>query len=166
MTKPPEIRGVTPEEIWQLIESEDMWEGLELEPRYVTKLFVSNLVQRALARVIGQGPYGPVPIKCNEDGYLFVAGLGGGYTRNEVFSGSAPDSYGTPITFSQAMGRVDVFTFDNPCVIKRSRDGVVIDDEIELFKDAFFSFDCKTLKLWIKNKTAGATARYQLVGWF
>lgn len=163
----PEVKGVTPKEIWQKFRSENVWEDLEFDPQHVPWLFINNLVQRVLARTVGMGPYGPVTIKCNKEGALYVAGIGGGYSRNEVKSGNAANAYaGAAIAFSAVMGRVDLFIFDNPVYVKRSRDGVVWDDEIELFQDAFYSFDCNTLELNIKNKTADATARYQFVGWY
>lgn len=161
-----DVRGWSPEAIYQRILSEDMWEGLTLDPKHVRDLFISNIVMRTYSRVVGQGPYNPVPIKCNEDGYLYVAGLGGGYTRNETKSGTAADAYGAAVAFSEAMGRIDLIIFDNPAVFKRTRDNVVWDDEIELFADAFYSFDATTLQFNIKNKTAGLNARYQVVGWY
>ena len=167
MTEPLEPKGYTPKEIFQKIKSENLFEDLELDPKMIPWMYVSNVLIRALARVVGQGPYGPVPIRCNVDGSLFVSGVGGAYTRNETKSGTVTDAYlGTPIEFSAVMGRVDLFIFDNPVLFKRSRDGVITDDEIELFKDAFYSFDGDTLQINIMNKTAGATARYQFVGWF
>lgn len=161
-----EPKGYDPKTVFQRINSENLFEILPLDPKYVPWMYVSNIIQRALARVVGQGPFGPVPIRCNEDGSLYVAGLGGGYTRNETKSGSALDSYGAPVTFSAAMGRTDIYTFDNKMIFKRTRDGVVWDDEIELFKDSFYSIDCKTLQFNVKNSAPGSTARYQIIGWF
>lgn len=166
MTLPPDVKGVDPKTIYQRIKSEDIWEQLDFDPKYIPWLYINNIVTRVLSRVIGQGPYGPVPIKCSQDGSLFVAGLGGGYTRNEVNSGNVPDAYGASIAFTNPVGRVDLFVFDNALLFKRTRDDVVWDDEIELFKDAFYSYDCTTYKFNVRNKVAGATARYQAVGWF
>ena len=161
-----EPKGYDPKTIFQRVKSENLFEALMLDPRYVPWMYVSNVIQRALARVVGQGPFGPVPIRCNEDGSLYVAGLGGGYTRHEPKTGNAPDAYGAAISFSAAMGRVDISTFDNKMLFKRTRDGVIWDPEIELFKDSFYSFDCTTLQFNIKNYTPGLVARYQVVGWY
>jgi hypothetical protein len=161
-----EPKGYDPKAIYQRISSENLFELLALDPKYVPWMYISNVIQRVFARTLGQGPFGPVPIRCNEDGSLYVAGLGGGYTRNEVKKANAPDAYAGPITFSQAMGRIDLFVFDQGIIFKRSRDGVTWDDDIELWKDSFYSFDCNTLQFDIHNKTAGLTARYQVIGWF
>lgn len=161
-----EPTGYDPTTIYQRVQADNLFEQLALDPKNVPWAFVSNIIQRVFARTYGQGPYGPVPIKCNEDGSLYVAGLGGAYTRNEVKFGNAPDAYAAPIAFSAVMGRLDVYTFDNKMVFKRSRDGVVWDDPIELFKDSFFSFDCNTLQFNIQNYVALQIARYQIIGWY
>lgn len=161
-----EPRGYDPKTVYQRIASENLFEILGLDPKYVPWMYVSNIIQRVFARTLGQGPFGPVPIKCNEEGALYVAGLGGGYTRNETKEGSAPDSYGAPILFSAPMGRVDIFTLDNKMLLMRSRDNVVWDDEIFLFKDSFYSIDCVTLALKVKNFTPGSVANFRFVGWY
>lgn len=161
-----EPKGYDPKTIFQRIDAENLFEVLGLDPKYVPWMYMSNIIQRVFARTLGQGPTGPVPIKCNEEGSLYVAGLGGAYTRNETKSGNAPNAYAAAIAFSAAMGRIDLFVFDQGAIVKRSRDGVTWDDEIELWKDSFYSFDCTTLQFNIKNKTAGLIARYQAIGWY
>lgn len=161
-----EPKGYEPKTIFQRINSENLFETLDLDPKYLPWMYISNVIQRVFARTLGQGPFGPVPIRCNEEGSLYVAGLGGGYTRNEVKSGAAPDAYGAPILFSAPMGRVDIFTLDNKMLLKRSRDNVTWDDEIFLFKDSFYSIDCTTLAFMVKNYVALSVANYRLIGWY
>jgi len=161
-----EPKGYDPKTIFQRIDAENLFEAIGLDPKYIPWMYISNVIQRVFARTLGQGPFGPVPIKCNEEGSLYVAGLGGAYTRNEVKTGSAPDAYGAAVAFSAVMGRVDIYCLDQKMYFKRTRDDVLWDDEIELFKDSFYSIDCNTLKFNIKNYAAGQTARYQIVGWF
>jgi len=161
-----EPKGYDPKTIYQRINTENLFETFALDPKYVPWMYISNVIQRVFARTLGQSPLGPVPIKCSEDGSLFVAGLGGGYTQNETKFGNAPDAYGAPIQFSAPMGRVDIYCFDQKMIFKRSRDGVLWNNEIELFKDTFYSFDCTTFQFNLKNYAAGITARYQVIGWF
>lgn len=161
-----EPTGYEIKRIVQKIHAENLFESFPLDPAYVPWFYVDNVLQRVLARTLGQGPYGPVPIRCAPDGSLFVAGLGGGYTQNEVKKGNAPDAYGAATAFSAPMGRIDLYTFDNKMVFKRSRDGVTWNDEIELFKDSFYSMDCTTLQVKLHNYQAGLIARYQLIGWY
>jgi len=161
-----EPKGYDPKVIYQRIQSSKVPETLDFDPRYVPWFYINNVLQRVLARTYGQGPFGPVPIRCNADGSLYVAGLGGGYTDNETKTGNAPDAYGAAIEFSAPMGRIDLYTFDNKMIFKRSRDGVKWNDEIEVFKDSFYSMDVTTLQVKLHNYQAGLIARYQLIGWF
>lgn len=80
MTEPPEVKGVTPKEIFQAIKSENLWEiDLDADPKYVPWMFISNIIGRVLARMTGQGPYGPVTVKCTADGSLAVVQRGGAF---------------------------------------------------------------------------------------
>lgn len=161
-----EPKGYEIKRIVQRINADNLFETLSQDPKYIPWFYVDNVIQRALSRVYGQGPFGPVPIKCNEDGSLYVAGLGGGYTRDQVRFGAAPDAYGAAILFSQPMGRVDIFTLDNKMLLLRSRDNVQWDDEIFLFKDSFYSIDCTTYAFKVMNYVAGLIANYRLIGWY
>jgi len=168
---PVEPKGYEPKRVYQKIQSENLFENLNFDPKYLPWMYLDNVIQRAIARVCGLGPYGPVTIKCNEEGALFVAGLGGGYTRNVTIpptgEGTAPsDAYGDPILFPEPIGRVDIFTLDNKMLFQRSRDNVVWDDEIFLFKDSFYSIDVKTLSFKVMNFTSGQVAHYRVIGWY
>jgi len=84
MIEPPEVKGVTPKEIFQQIKSENLWEvDLESEPKYVPWMYISNIIGRVLARMAGQGPYGPVTVKCTADGSLAVVQRGGAFDDYE-----------------------------------------------------------------------------------
>jgi len=160
-----EPKGYEAKRILQRIHSEKLFEILDLDPKYVPWMYVDNVIQRTFARTMGQGPYGPVTIKCSEDGSLFVSGIGGAYDSNETKQGAAPDAYGAAVLFSRPMGRVDIFALDNKMLIQRSRDNIKWDDEIFLFKDSFYSIDCITLAFKVKNFTPGQVANYRVVGW-
>ncbi|MBA7495668.1 hypothetical protein ES702_06257 [subsurface metagenome] len=84
MSKPPEVKGVTPKEIFQAIKSENLWEvDLDADPKYVPWMFITNIIGRVLARMTGQGPYGPVTVKCTADGSLAVVQRGGAFDDYE-----------------------------------------------------------------------------------
>jgi hypothetical protein len=159
-------KGYDPTRVMQRLSSDNLFESLGFDPKYVPWMFVDNVIQRVLARTMGQGPFGPVTIKCNEEGALFVAGLGGGYTRNVNLSGSAPDAYAAALVFPAPVGRIDIFTYDNVMLFKRSRDNVTWDDEYEIFKDSFYSLDCTTKAFNVQNKVALSVARYTVVGYY
>ena len=84
MTKPPDVKGVTPKVVHQQIESEDLFEtDLEFHPKYVPWVYINNIITRVLARMTGKGPYGPVVVKCTADGSLAVVARGGAFDDYE-----------------------------------------------------------------------------------
>lgn len=163
---PLEPKGYEAKRVTQRIQSQNLFEELDFDPRYVPWMYVDNVIQRAFALCLGQSPMGPRRIKCTDDGALYVAGIGGAYTRNVNKAGAAPDAYAAAITFTNPVGRLDVFTYDNQMVFKRSFNNIDWDDEITLFKDSFYSFDCVTKAFNVKNKVALSVANYTAVGWF
>jgi len=84
MTVPPEVKGVTPKEIYQAIKSENLWEtDLDADPKYIPWMYITNIIGRVLARMTGQGPFGPVTVKCTADGSLAVVQRGGAFDDYE-----------------------------------------------------------------------------------
>lgn len=161
-----EPKGYTPKEIIQKILSEDLFEKLALDPKFLTTFYVSNILQRVLARCIGQGPTGPVPIKCTDDGTLFTVSRGGAFSKYLVLTGNGTAG-GATIDLGQQVSRIDIFTYDNAANYKLSRDLVQpLGDPIELFKDSFYSLDVFTRRIWIQNTVALAVARYRFIGWY
>jgi len=130
------------------------------------KFFITNIIQHTISQLVALHDVELVNLRATREGALYVSVIGGGYDRNEVKSGNAPDSYGDAIAFSQKCTRIDILTWDNPCIFKRSRDGVTWDDEFEIPADFFYSIDVDCLQFNIKNKTAGQTCRYQVTGWY
>lgn len=84
MTKPPDVKGVTPKVVHQQIDSEDLFEAdLEFHPKYVPWVYINNIITRVLARMTGKGPFGPVVVKCTADGSLAVVSRGGAFDDYE-----------------------------------------------------------------------------------
>jgi hypothetical protein len=137
MTNRPDVKGHTPKEIIQKIKSENQWEvDLDLDPKAVPWMYIGNIIQRTLSRMIGQGPYGPVTVKCTKEGNLAMVQRGFAFTSaNEV----------KEFTFSQQVERIDIFTYDGKCDYQLTRDLVkAYGDKIELFSDSFYSLDFYT----------------------
>jgi hypothetical protein len=156
MSKPPEVKGHVLKRIWQKIKSEKIFEtDLEFDPSYVPWVFMDNVIQRSLARMVGQGPYGPVTIKCTEEGNLAVVSRGGAfddYERLEFAFSSANESH--DFTFSQQVQRVDMFSYDGKIDYQLTRDLVKpLGDKIELFEDSFYSLDVYTRKVRTTSKS-------------
>jgi hypothetical protein len=155
------------EEVVQLVD-EQLSEGVTLEPRYIQRYFIDNVLKRVLAYLFGWDYISntPVRLKANPDGTLRVSAVSVPFSVNDVKSGNAPDAYGAALAFDQDCGEVDIFIWDNPALVQRSADGVTFQDEIEISAGTMYSFTATTRSIRIKNKTAGAVARYQIVGWY
>jgi len=163
---PYEPKGYEPKRISQRIRSEDLYENLDLDPKYVPIWYVDNVIQRVFARMVGQSATGPKVVKCTEDGSLAMVAKGGAFSRYLVLTGTGTDA-GATVDLGQQVSRIDLFTYDNAANYKLSRDLVVpLGDVIELFKDSFYSLDVYTRRIWVQNKTPGANCRYRFIGWY
>ena len=150
MGKPPDVKGYTPKEVFQKIKSEDQWEvDLDLDPDKIPWIYIGNIIQRTLSRMIGQGPYGPVTVKCTKEGNLATVARGGAfddYERLEFAFTSANEE--VEFAFSQQVERIDIFTYDGKCDYQLTHD--LIKDyghKIELFSDSFYSLDFYTRRV-------------------
>lgn len=150
MGKPPEVKGYDPKEIFQKIKSENQWEDdLELDPENIPWIYIGNIIQRTLARIIGQGPYGPVTVKCTKEGSLAVVTRGGAFDDYEklehVFTAAGQTN---EFEFTQQLERIDIFTFSDRIDYQLTRDLIkAYGDKIELFEDSFYSLDFQTRKV-------------------
>ena len=150
-----EPKGYTPKEVFQKVKSENQWEvDIKLEPEHIPWVYIGNIIQRSLARMIGQGPYGPVSVKCTAEGNLAVVSRGGAFDDYEVLEfafSSANESH--DFTFAQQVQRIDMFTYDGKTDYQLSRDLVkALGDKIELFEDSFYSLDVYTRKVRATSK--------------
>ena len=151
MTKPHEVTGVVPKRVFQKIKSEKIFEqDLEFDPAYVPWVYIENVIQRVLARMVGQGPFGPVTVKCTKDGSLAVVGRGGAfddYERQEFAFSSAGQV--KEFTLAQQVERIDIFTYSDRIEYQLTRDLVKpYGSKIELFEDSFYSLDFYTRKVY------------------
>jgi hypothetical protein len=147
---------------------EQLNSGANLEPTFVKKFFISNILSRAFSYLFGWNydKNEPVKLSATADGLLRVSATAVVNTHNYTFTGQASNDYEIALDFGRIVNSVDIFIFDNDAVIKRSSDGVTYDSEIRILGDTVYSFDCSTKSILIKNATPGATASYQIVGWY
>lgn len=156
MGKDPQTKGYAPEIVTQKIKDKGQFEpGMELDPKYVKNMYINNVVQRVLARIMGQGPNGPIVAKCTADGSLAVVSRGGAfddYERIDHFFTGANQAVAK--TFSQQVTRIDIFTYSGQIDYQLTRDLVkAYGAKINLFEDSFYSLDFDTLKVQATSKT-------------
>ncbi len=165
MGEPPDVKGYTPQEIFQKILSENLWEvDLDLDPKLIPWIYISNIIQRTLSRMIGQGPLGPVTVKCTKEGNLAVVSRGGAfddYERQEHAFAAAGEEY--EFTLTHQVERIDIFTYSDRVEYQLTRDLIkAYGDKIELFEDSFYSLDFYTRRVKatcvsFTPKSSGAT---------
>lgn len=128
----------------------------------------NNFIQNTLSRLCGWDNINGIWRRINVDsqGRLEVSTIQASYDNNDTKSGNAPDAYGAAIAFDDIAKRVDFFIFDNTAIVKRSADGTNWDDEFEIPANMVYNVDGTCHSINIKNKTAGSTARYSIVGWW
>jgi hypothetical protein len=80
---PYEPTGYEIKRIVQKVKSEDLFENLIFDPKYVPWFYIDNVIQRVFARMLGQGPTGPVVVKCTKEGSLSVVARGGAFDDYE-----------------------------------------------------------------------------------
>lgn len=153
-------------EQWQEI-IEQLSSGGNFDPKYLRKFFTSNIVQRVFSYLFGWDYIQGIPVKlqATPEGLLRVSALPVYFSINETFSGNAPDSYGTPLTFAGIVQHVDIWVMNNDAVIQRSIDGSTWQSEITVYRDSYYGFDASTIAIRIRNRVAGSVAQYQIVGW-
>jgi len=150
VAEPREPKGFDPIEIFQKVKSENQWEtDLELDPAKIPWIYIGNIIQRSLARIVGQGPYGPVTVKCTKEGNLAVVSRGGAFDDYERLEDSF-DEVGDEIEleFAQQVERIDIFTYGGVVDYQITRD--LVKDygaKIQLFEDSFYSLDFYTRRV-------------------
>jgi hypothetical protein len=165
-----EPTGYTLKKLYQKIQSENLFENLLFDPAYFPWFYISNEVQRVLARIAGQGPIGPVAVKCTKDGSLAVVSRGGAfdtYERLDHTFSEAPEEY--EFSFSRQVERIDIFTYNGKVDYQLTRDNVQpYGDKIPLFEDSFYSLDFYTLKVKATSVTytAATPTRSSIFGWY
>lgn len=165
-----EPKGYEPKRIFQKIKSENLFENLDLDPQLVPWMFLENVIVRAFARIVAQGPKGPVIAKATKDGSLAVVSRGGAFDDYErqdwTFSAAAEVK---EFTFSRQVERIDIFTYNGKVDYELTRDLVkAYGSKIPLFEDSFYSLDFYTRKLRATCVTFAALTptRSSLFGWF
>lgn len=171
--RPPttfEPKGYEPKRIFQKIQTENLFEDLNLDPKLVPWMYVENVILRTFARIVAQGPKGPVIARATADGSLAVVSRGGAFDAYErldwTFSALAEEK---ELVFSRQMDRIDIFTYEGKVDYQLTRDAVqAYGAKIPLFEDSFYSLDFYTLKLYTTCVSFAALTptRSTVFGWY
>ena len=160
-------REIIVREVWQNLRENFFRENVKLDPEYAERFFVTNLVQRSLAHLVGQADQESVRIRATAAGELKVAPTGTGYEHNQTIPKFTVANDYAEKTFAQVVSRLDITAWDYGIIIKRRPTATAgYEDEIELVANVVYSFDCSTQAVSVKNAAAGSNASCQIVGWY
>lgn len=158
-------KPATPEEFAIRLDTDLFPYDLRPAPAGVRRWFTRNILEYTLSLLQGWTGKRPVLLAANEMGHLKVAVASTAYTCQLVVAGTAGDAYGIDIVLARLTSRLDVFIWDNTVMFKRSSDGITWCPEYEI-PPGCYTMDTLTKAFNIRNKTAGAVARYQVIGYF
>lgn len=165
-----EPKGYDPKRIFQRIQTENLFENLDLDPKLVPWMYLENVIVRAFARIVAQGPKGPVIARATADGSLAVVSRGGAFDTYQrldytfTLLGEVKE-----FTFSRQMERLDIFTYEGKVDYELVRDDVQpYGAKIPLFEDSFYSLDFYTYKVRATCVSFAALTptRSTLFGWY
>lgn len=156
-----------PEEQFDIVEDKDAGADIETRVERFKAFWVNNIFRRTFSYLVGWSANGWRRLSCTTAGILKVSSTGTIFEYNDTHSGTAADTYGAAITFASTASAVEIWVTTNSLTFKRSNDGgSTYDDEIELEAGSYYTYDCSTTDIQVKNTTAGSNADYQIVGWY
>lgn len=158
--------GYTPAQLWQRLD-EFLSDDLELTPAEARNYYLTNLVGRSLAFVMGWDytTGRPLKVATNSDGTLRVSSTGTIFANNYSTQLNLATSASQTITFSQTTSRIDIWAVGSDLSIERSVDGVVFQDAITIYSGGYLSVDANQLAVKVTNLSSSAANTGQIVGW-
>lgn len=160
--------GAEKSEVWQDLKEKNFLEDLSLSPEFVKKFFVTNLVGRTLAHIVGKSDTGAVMVEATPAGELKVAMAGSAIAHNETLGDvDVSDNNWHDRIFTQIVTTVDVLVtgFDGK-IRRRPTAGAAWEGEITVPKNSMRSFDCSTQGLQVHNVNAGENPVFEIAGWY
>jgi len=154
---------------YQRVRNTDLWPtDLDLDPEYVSPLFIDNLLQRSLAMLCGLSVNGQKVLGATTDGSLKVATTGSGYESYDTDAGTAADAYaaGQQLTIAAGASQWSILVETHEAIIRfRNAGDTAWLNDIPLTK-GWHVFDISTTAVQIKNRSAGSNATFTMIGWF
>jgi len=156
-------RSARVEEVFQRLD-EDFSGGLRQFPSKIRDWFTSNIIQRAAAFLFAFTEEGKsVRLRATADGKLKVVSASAGFTDYDVFTGDALDDYDPTTTyeFTKPYSRIDLLIEDNDAVVSFKKENGTWGKDLTI-KQGYHSIDFVLYGVRVKNRTAGAVAKYEI----
>jgi len=158
--------AITPREEHQQIRELHFIENLKFLPQYVENFFVSNIVIRSLAHLVGWTGTHAKMLLCTSAGILKVAPTGAGFEHVTDHRVTGADTYNYLDWSANPVSRIDIWISNADAVIGIKNSLGVYEGEIELEAGTFYSIDVVAYGFRYKNKTAGQNTSLQIAGWY
>lgn len=137
-------------------------EPLAMTPNRPTDLYVSNVIRRTLAHLIGRASNGPVELAANMDGRLKVESAVVLGTLLDAWEGTADDDYAAAHQFPAETTGIMVAALTHGLVVKFSTDGTTYSDEATVNAGESASFALAVNYVDVKNASGGNDAAYRI----
>lgn len=159
-------RLITVSEVWQNLKERLFHEDIDCDPPSQRRFFVSNLVRRTLAHVVGKGPRGSVQIEATSSGELKVAVTATILENMSVTEHTATDDDAISVVFPEIISSIDLIVEDQNALVRYTVDDVTWQGWFTLKVGEAFKRDITMHTLEIKNAGAGVNHSARIWGYY
>lgn len=157
------MREIRPVERWQRLRLHQPEEDIDLDPERIGTLYLSNIVQRVVARLYGKKDDKLVPVLSDGDGHLQVTSESEVPDALDCTADTAGDAYGDPVEFDFTSRVVTVWAETNGLDIQLVLTSGSYSDVVYIPADTAVSLGFQATGYRVKNHSAGSNSAYQVL---
>jgi len=151
----------------QYVEENFLEEDMTFVPETARRFFVSNLIQRTLATLVGWTGLRFRRLRCTAAGVLKTAPVGAGFEWNDTKTGVTAATWSARIAFDEPVSRIDIRVWAGDIDIQFESPLQTWMDTITIPAGMFRSIDLATPAFRVRNAGGGATSgNYEIVGYW
>jgi len=151
----------------QYVEENFLEEDMTFVPETARRFFVSNLIQRTLATLVGWTGFRFRRLRCTSAGILKTAPVGAGFEWMDVKTGTTDVAWSPTITFDEPVSRIDIRVETADIDIRFISPLGTAMDPIKVLVNTFRSIDLATPGCQVRNAGGGpASGWYEVVGYW
>lgn len=159
-------RPIDISEVWQNLIEPWFHEFIDYDPKQQRRYFVSNLVQRTLAHLVGRGRTKSIPIRATEAGALKVATVGTGLEDYDYTEHTADDDDPITVEATTIWSGFDIVIIKETASIRLTPDGTRWGEWFTINPGEALSKDLVVHTLEIKNASAGKDHEARIWGYY
>jgi len=160
-------RPITVERVDQYIDENFLEEDLRFVPEQQRRFFVSNLIQRTLATLVGWTGLRFRRLRFTSAGVLKTAPIGAGFEWMDVKTGTTAAAWSPTINFDEPVSRIDIRVETADIDIRFISPLGTPMDSIKVLVNTFRSIDLATRGFQVRNAGGGATpGDYEVTGYW